>query len=162
MLCQCISERLDWVIDERLPPPIRLVLLRAVSDFLWAPCGPLLTLAREPQGAAADLRDKALSTCLALLETHKNPTTADGPMLDALLAQASRLATRQHMLSAGNAALPEAERQTHLQAALLLTRRERYEERYMALRAIKESVLARLVLPPLQGACRQVLHEALL
>jgi len=83
-------------------------------------------------------------------------------MLDALLAQASRLATRQHMLSAGNAALPEAERQTHLQAALLLTRRERYEERYMALRAIKESVLARLGLPPLQGACRQVLHEALL
>ena len=162
VLCQCISARLDWVTDERLPPPIRLVLLRAVSDFLWAPSGLLLTLGREAQGAAADLRDKALLTCLTLLETHTHAATANGPMLDALLAQASRLACRQHLLSAGNAALPEAERQTHLQAALLLTRRERYEERYMALRAIKESVLARLGLPPLQGACRQVLHEALL
>ena len=32
----------------------------------------------------------------------------------------------------------------------------------MALRAIKESVLGRLALPPLEGACRRQLHEALL
>lgn len=77
-------------------------------------------------------------------------------MLDALLAQASRLAARQHMLTAGSTGVSEPERRMHLQAALVLTRRPRYEERYMALRAIKESVLGRLGLPPLWGACRYV------
>lgn len=154
LLCQRIAAHLDWVQDERLPPPMRLVLLRTVSDLLWAPGGSLLHLPREQQGAAADLRDKALATCLALLQTHQDPASAQGPMLDALLAQASRLAARQHMLTAGAPGVSEPERRTHLQAALVLTRRARYEERYMALRAIKESVLGRLGLSPLSGACR--------
>jgi hypothetical protein len=52
--------------------------------------------------------------------------------------------------------------QAHLHATLALTRRARYEERYMALRAIKESVLGRLGLPPVHAGCRRVLHESLL
>jgi hypothetical protein len=109
-LCQCLCVRIDWVVDERLPPPIRLVLLRTVSDLLWAPGGPLLTLPCEQQGAAADLRDKALATCSSLLEMHTEANSAAGPMLDALLAQASRLAARQHLLVAATPAAPEHER----------------------------------------------------
>jgi hypothetical protein len=156
LLCQRITSHLDWVLDQRLPPPTRLVLLRTASDLLWAPGGALLHLPREQLGAAAELRDKTLAICLALLQTHEDPASTQGPMLDALLAQASRLAARQHMLTAGAPGVPEQERHEHLQAALLLTRRVRYEERYMALRAIKESVLGRLGLPPLSGAWRYV------
>ena len=162
LLCERLCMHIAWVTDERLPAPVRLVLLRTVSDLLWSPAGLLLSVPREQQGAAADLRDKALSICADLLETHKDPATANGPMLDALLAQASRLAARQHMLVAATASAAGEEQETHLQMALALTRRPRYEERYMALRGIKESVVGRLGLPPVQARCRQLLHEALL
>ena len=162
VLCECVSAHLAWVTDERLPPSIRLVLLRTVSDILWAPCGLLIAQPREQQGAAADLRDRTLAVCLELLHAHREPASSAAPMLDALLAQASRLATRQHMLLAGSDALSEAERMESLEAALVLLRRERYEERYMALRAIKESVVGRLALPALLRGCRRRLHEALL
>jgi hypothetical protein len=164
----------QWVTDERLPPPIRLVLLRIASDLLWPPGGALVPLPEHALGAAALLRRTTLDTCLLLLHTHDAPLTTappptpppravpDGPMLDALLAQAARLAAREHLCNAASCALVQAEQVAHVDAALRLTRRHRYEERYMALRAVKESVLGRLALPPLQPPVREHLHAALL
>ena len=165
VLCQALCSHLDWVLDQRLPPPMRLILLRTVSDVLWSPGGGslLLGVARHHQGAAADLRDKTLTVCRALLDTQSqlNPVDSE-PMLDALMGQAVRLAARQSLLMAAASAQSEAEQCTSVEFAIALTCRARYEERYMALRAVKESVLGRLGLPALNGPCRSLLHEALL
>ena len=165
VLCQALCAHLDWVLDQRLPPPMRLILLRTVSDVLWSPGGGslLLGVARNHQGAAADLRDKTMTVCRALLDTpsHLSPVDSE-PMLDALMGQAARLAARQSLLMAATSAQSEAEQCTSVEFAIALTCRARYEERYMALRAVKESVLGRLGLPALNGPCRRLLHEALL
>ena len=171
-LCRSLATFLPaWAHDARVPPPARLLLLKACGDILWTPSGALQALLPTPaqQRGAAELRAATAAACARLLAEEGWAGcggAAACPMQEAMLGQAARLLVRQLMsdAAAGAAAGDAAAQERALARVFEEVAAPSYERRWMALRAIKEGLLGRfgVAAPPAGSAARVALQRFLL
>ena len=142
-----------WLSDDRIPPPISLSLLKCAGALIWSNGSrhifrggddmandAAVSFSVPPE--AASLAEACLSACEALLA--RRSVGGWCPMLEPLLGQASRCASRGLMARAAAKELAgEPGWQKDVDSALMYVANGGYEVRWMALRGIKAAILAR-------------------
>ncbi|EKX50149.1 hypothetical protein GUITHDRAFT_135333 [Guillardia theta CCMP2712] len=179
LLCEALQEKLAALEDERVPPPIRMTLLKVVDDLVWAPSGRLVQQEEEEEeergGAgnerrctgAYELREAAAGACRRLIAREREEPHA--PMLFSFLGQASRFLVRHLVLRLQQRSSKrrsnekgEEEEEEILQEVMGLCEHGMYEVRWMALRGLKEGILGRRGLKLSSGRAKRRIQQRLL